>query len=241
MSTPASISDASEELYHLLTMPVFSEDTILKYGLQIAAGRDDFPNNDRVFRSLYGSSARVLKDQFEDLQISVNDEARLTRKENSSKGLCSFLMAHHWLWAAPKNATLMATRFGTCEDYCQGEHRWKWVRKIAALGEEKIRFEDRTTGQLSVEKSMFTISVDGTDFKSWEPKHPTKPIDTSYASHKFKSAGQRYEIAISIKMDKCVWISGPHRAGKHDMTIFHEGLKGMIQPGLGFRNHSMAV
>jgi hypothetical protein len=41
----------------------------------------------------------------------------------------------------------------------------------------------------------------------------------------------KYEIALSIFEAKCVWISGPHRGGKDDMTIFQEGLKGKIQPG----------
>ena len=213
------ISDA-EEYLDVLSMPIFSEDDVLRYGLDIATGRCNFSNNDRTFRALYGSSAKVLAEQFEDLQASTDVNVRLTRKENSSKGLRSFLMAHHWLWAAPKNVSLMATRFRVCEDYCQGEYRWKWVRKIAALAEVKIRLEDRFSGgQLSVDYKVFTLSLDGTDFRCWEPKHPTKPIDTGYASHKFKSAGLRYEVAISIETGKCLWISGPHSAGKHNMTI----------------------
>ena len=28
-----------------------------------------------------------------------------------------------------------------------------------------------------------------------------------------------------------MWISGPHQAGKHDMTIFWDQLKGMLEPG----------
>lgn len=217
--------------YDVMTMPVFSEDDVLRYGLTLATGRTDFRDNDSTFHALYGSSAKVLAEQFEDMQISENDKARLTRKDNSSKGLCSFLMAHHWLWAAPKNATLMATRFRVCVDYCQGKHLWKWIRRIAALAEEKIRLEDRFSGNLSVSYEVFTLLVDGTDFRCWEPKHPTLPIDTGYASHKFKSAGLRYKIALSVETGECVFISGPHPAGKHDMTVFREDLKSKIQPG----------
>ena len=77
----------------------------------------------------------------------------------------------------------------------------------------------------------FTLSVDGTDFPTWEPKHPTLPVDTKYASHKFKTAGYRYEIGLSARTGKCVHWSGPHKAGKHDMTIFREGFKWKLQPG----------
>ena len=72
--------------------------------------------------------------------------------------------------------------------------------------------------------------MDGTDFKTWEPKHPTKPIDTKYALHKIKSAGLRYELGISVKTGRCVWIHGPFPAGTHDMTIFWKALKYKIGP-----------
>ena len=216
----------------VLEEPVFSEDTVLEYGLEIASKRKKKSKNpNRIFHSIYGSLPLVLSDQFEDLQTSQHSKVRLDKADNSRRGLQFFLMAHHWLWAKPKNALVMATMFGVAEKYCQGEHLWRWVRKIAALQEEKIVWEDRTDEELAIEKETFTISVDGTDFAIWEPKHPTLPIDKSYASHKFKNAGLRYEIAVSVKTGRCVWIHGPHKAGVHDMTIFRSELKGKIQPG----------
>jgi hypothetical protein len=56
------------------------------------------------------------------------------------------------------------------------------------------------------------------------------PIDKCSHSHKFKHCAVKYEIALSVFQPKCVWISGPHRGGKHDNTIFREGLKHKIQP-----------
>jgi hypothetical protein len=64
----------------------------------------------------------------------------------------------------------------------------------------------------------------------WEGKHPTLPIDRSQCSHKFKHGAMKYEIAISTYSSKICWISGPHAGGKHDFTIFWEGLKQKIAP-----------
>jgi hypothetical protein len=41
----------------------------------------------------------------------------------------------------------------------------------------------------------------------------------------------KYEIAVDVYWSKVVWISGPHRGGKHDKAIFHEGLHNKIRPG----------
>ena len=184
-----------------------------------------------MFCSLFGSTPSVLADQFVDLQVTDVAEAMLDKQENSRRGLEGFLRAHYWLWTRPKNARIMAAHLDVSEKLCQGDPLWSWVRKIAALRVEKIVWNERTSGPISEEAETFTISVDGTDFKVWEPKHPTKPIDTKYASHKFKKAGLRYEIAISISTGRCVWIHGPFPAGTHDMTIFRKALKHKIKPG----------
>ena len=36
------------------------------------------------------------------------------------------------------NAEVMASHLGVAERYCRGEPLWRWVRKIAALKEEKV-------------------------------------------------------------------------------------------------------
>ena len=41
----------------------------------------------------------------------------------------------------------------------------------------------------------------------------------------------KYEIALSVFEPGCVWISGPHRGGKHDLTIFKQGLAKKIKNG----------
>lgn len=48
------------------------------------------------------------------------------------------------------------------------------------------------------------VSLDGVDFKIYEPS----PFNKKWFSHKFKAAGIRYEIGISIKCGDIVWASG---------------------------------
>ena len=73
----------------------------------------------------------------------------------------------------------------------------------------------------------------GTDFRVWEPKHPTLPYDKGFCSHKFNKAALRYEIAISLKASRMIWISGPHKGGRSDLQIFKEqnGLCQKIRKG----------
>ncbi len=75
--------------------------------------------------------------------------------------------------------------------------------------------------------SISKVSVDGTDFRINQPT----PFWKGWYSHKFKSAGVRYEVAISIQSGDIVWIHGPFPCGKFpDLTIFRMGLKRMLQP-----------
>ena len=94
---------------------------------------------------------------------------------------------------------------------------------------------------------LFFISVDGTDCKCNEPAHPDYPVDSKMKSEKFNKAGWKYEVAMLVHEPKIVWICGPHKASKHDMTTFREKLKGMLQelPGsmasvdLGYRTQEV--
>lgn len=61
------------------------------------------------------------------------------------------------------------------------------------------------------------VSVDGTDFRILEPE----PFDRKWFSHKFKTAGLRYEVAICIRTGMMVWVNGPFAAGSWpDLRIF---------------------
>jgi len=77
----------------------------------------------------------------------------------------------------------------------------------------------------------FCITVDGTDYRQEEKQHPEFNIDTKQFSKKFQHCACKFEIAICIWTSKVVWISGPHRGGKLDKTIFGEGLVHLIPAG----------
>jgi hypothetical protein len=56
-------------------------------------------------------------------------------------------------------------------------------------------------------------------------------FDPSLDDRPCRSEAVKYEIAILTYSSKVCWISGPHAGGKHDLTMFREGLKQKITPG----------
>jgi hypothetical protein len=85
-------------------------------------------------------------------------------------GFMMFLVAHFFLWTYPKNAHLIVSRFRICETYSKGRHLWKWIQRIAALKALKIKWDSRLD---SPDTENFVVTIDGTDFRIWEKKHPT--------------------------------------------------------------------
>jgi hypothetical protein len=73
-----------------------------------------------------------------DLQTTTIPGAALSKSVNSSKGLDCFFIAQNWLWIYHQNAKILADQFQICEDYAKGKKLWSWVRKIAALKDQKI-------------------------------------------------------------------------------------------------------
>ena len=72
------------------------------------------------------------------------------------------------------------------------------------------------------------VTVDGTDFRIWEPT----PFSASWYSHKFHGAGVRYEVVIAIDSGDIVAINGPFRPGDWpDILIFRDRTKGLLLEG----------
>lgn len=214
---------------------LLSPQDVLKKGFHVYNG---LPNNfvgpwterrTSEFKSIYGSSPVVLANQWYDL-MTTELNLGLTKADKSDKGFKMFLVAHHFLWAYPKNVKILGSAFSVCDRLVQGENLWRWVRMIAALKAIKIVWPEEDYNNPN--GPIYIISVDGTDFKVWEKKHPTMTIDKGQYSHKFNHGALKYEIAIDVYRCKVVWISGPHRAGMHDKTVFVEkGLRNKIPPG----------
>jgi hypothetical protein len=203
---------------------------VLKKGFT-AAGLPDVTHwterRTEEFRSHYGSSPVVLANIWYDL-TTTNIDTGLTENDKSPVGFKMFLIAHHFLWAYPKNSKMVASRFRICERNVRGEPLWRWLRMIAALKAKKIVWDKSLDDPKS---QVFILTVDGTDYKVWEKKHPHFTIDKKQYSQKYNHGALKYEIAIDVYRSIVVWISGPHRGGKHDRTIFAEGLQAKIRPG----------
>ena len=169
------------------------------------------------FQKHFGSSPLDIADCWYDL--CYYDTSVLSPKEKSDKGFTQFLAAQHWLWARPKNAEMFASRFGVSVQYVQGKRLWLWIERIANLAAKKIVWKKSIDAK---DTEVFAISADGVDFKLWERQHPDYPIDTKAMSHKFKSCGAKYIIALSVFEPKCLFIEGPFRGGKGDLDMFRE-------------------
>ena len=176
---------------------------------------------------MYGSTPEVMANMWSDLLRSDIPNAICTEDNKSLDGFRHFLMAHCFLWGYPRNFTWLRVMFFPIgEKESQGERFWRWVFKIQSLLPSTIKWMDRWDDPDDPNCEIFIIGVDGTDCKTWEPKHPTFPVDPKSMSHKFKHGGLKHEIAVAIYEDRIVWVNGPFPAGRHDMTIFREdGLK----------------
>ena len=172
------------------------------------------------FHMHYGSSPLDLADMWYDLTVGdhIPAELQLSIKEKSEKGFKRFLMTHFWLWAYPKNASMLASRFMICKRYCRGEHIFKWIMRVAALKAKKIVWDADSRGM-----DIFAFSHDGTDFKLQEQKHPVKNRDNTACSQKMNHGAAKYEVALSVFRPKCVHIAGPFKGGVHDKTMFWKG------------------
>lgn len=75
------------------------------------------------------------------------------------------------------------------------------------------------------EGKICRVSVDGTDFKIYEPA----PFNPKWWSHKLNCAGLRYEVALTIESGDIVWATGPFPCGEYpDVRIFRRSLKSML-------------
>ena len=64
------------------------------------------------------------------------------------------------------------------------------------------------------------------------PIHEPTPFSPEWCSHKFKGAGLRCEIGVSISSGDIVWVHEPFPCGSHsDLKIFRLGLKHALDVG----------
>jgi hypothetical protein len=75
------------------------------------------------------------------------------------------------------------------------------------------------------------MTIDGTDFKVLERRDENQQFDKTMFSVKHKAAGLKYEVGVCIRTGYIVWINSPFKGGRGDLTIFKNGLQGLLEPG----------
>ena len=203
-----------------MTWVILAPSEVLDLGLsylRLETRRWSEKKKNEDFKSLYGSSpstvAMIWSEMIQSTKILKEEE------RNSFK---SFMVAMHYLWARPKNSTILAVTMGISERDARGAPLWDWIKRIARLQEKKIDSSLTMT-------EKFAISADGVDFKVWEKKHPRYNIDKKACSHKFNSCAAKYLIALSLQESKVVFIAGPYIGGVSDTEMMvHSGLQDLL-------------
>ena len=190
----------------------FSPEAVKKLGSEIATKQPEGSIDGRTFIAFYGTSPEVLSECWD----------RIHKMLDKGK-------PKHLLWACmfmklylPEDVmcVLLSTSKPTFRKWA-----WKVIESLAIASVDIIKWENRKRNMPA--NALCCVCVDGTDFKTQEPY----PFNKTMMSHKFKGAALKYEVAISIYSGDIVWVYGPHRGAKHDLTIFREKLKTMLDEG----------
>ena len=115
------------------------------------------------FQQQYGSSPLDIADIWYDLVFAgdtyLSAELQITNVEKNNKGFKMYMMTHFFLWAYPKNSTMLATTFKVCERMSRGVYIWKWIKRIAALKGKKICWDNVSNSKYVQFLQMVLISI----------------------------------------------------------------------------------
>jgi DDE superfamily endonuclease len=169
------------------------------------------------FRSFYGIGPKACKNVFEEIK-----EKRLVKNPK----IDHFLVALSWMKQYPtesNHAGHWRLTENTSRNIC-----WKYAEAFQELKEHKIKWTCHDPDNLPDE--VFIASVDGVHCMISEIR--SNP-DKKWFSHKHKTAGVVYELAIAVFNGSLIWINGPFPAGQSDLAVFRKpgGLKSKIPDG----------
>eukprot|EP00541_Cyclophora_tenuis_P002875 CAMPEP_0116555576 /NCGR_PEP_ID=MMETSP0397-20121206/8225_1 /TAXON_ID=216820 /ORGANISM="Cyclophora tenuis, Strain ECT3854" /LENGTH=318 /DNA_ID=CAMNT_0004080865 /DNA_START=230 /DNA_END=1186 /DNA_ORIENTATION=- len=208
-------------------MPVSAEEVKVA-GLELV-----FPTNHRVFRRADDYFEKKFKTHFgRNSQTCAKVWSEVTKLEWLLERTHQKPQLKHFLWCmnfmhAYRTEGEACTMFD-CDEKTWRKWTWVYATAISKLTAKYVKFEDRLIGDT---QDVCTMTVDGTDFKIWEPRPFSKEQNKIWYSSKFKGAGVRYELAIAIKTGEIVWINGPFPCGwGPDLKIFNQTLKTCLLP-----------
>ena len=121
------------------------------------AKRWNLDRQEEEFHKHFGSSSSVIATIWSDLLVFSD----LEEKEKGKKGFKQYMVAMHFLWARPKNTSILASAMDISVDNASGRPLWKWVTRIGSLKAIKIH------ANFTVDE-IYAISADGSDFKIWK-------------------------------------------------------------------------
>jgi len=185
---------------------IMTADDILRYGLFYVGFGE---NRQRVveaksvdrFKAHYGPEPRTVKDIMSDVCSKFPDTC-----------FRDLLMGLNWLKMYDTEHVL-AGRWNFDESVCRAKCQ-ETTRRLESFRNELIVFDISRFRP----EDVHIISVDGVNFITQEFR--LNP-GTQWFDHKSHSPGLSYEFALSLSEDHCVWINGPHPAGKrHDKAVF---------------------
>ena len=205
-------------------MVTYSQEAVAQIGADIAFRRSNKCKcedtkekkktiKDRTFRAFYGRSAGDVKEIWETFHPHI--------KKPHLKHLFWTLMYLKLYLPVDITVVMLNTCRQTLEDQV-----WKWVYAIALKRGDFIKWENRNIN-LPDYDIWCRVTIDGTDFRIGEQF----PFDKRWKSPKAKGASVKYEVAVSIYSGDIVWIYGPHVGSKHDLTIFREELRQLLDEG----------
>lgn len=194
--------------------------------------------NHRRFKAWYGIDWKVMSVVWYLLR-SIRWMKKLKRKPNPIHLLwaLSFLKGYQkeeehaadvgkqektfrkWAWFYAEGIAKLVSRVVSFLNYYYYSYNFSYLFIIIF---RKIKLQNRFKGDAG---ELCLLTIDGTDFRIQEPWPYVKEKNRKWYSHKFKSAGVRYEIGICIKTGDICWFHGPFPASIPDITIFRMKLK----------------
>ena len=204
-------------------MVILTADEMLLCGLEIVGWTQERLNrrsratNSEQYSGMYGLAPEMTAQLCEDLQTTQAQKARVDNMD-----VDKLHWALHFLYRYPtenERENHWKITANTVRTAC-----WYYVDKIRHLKRSKIVWPE------FLPSDIWVMTVDGTHLVTLEPGDSDVPKDPSYYSFKHHSAGFNYEVGIHLFESKCIWLSGPHKAGTYnDAKIFAEkGLRAKL-------------
>ena len=216
----AEMSSDSEDEAFPENLIIPTSDEMLLHGLRLAGWdearlrRRKRETNVEQYMGLYWLHPAMTAQLCEDLQVTSVPEARIDKMS-----LDKLHWTLHFMYRYPREIE-RESMWQKCANTIRNAN-WLYIDKIRHLKKLKIKwpeFED---------SDIWVMTVDGTHLVTLEPGDSDIPKDPAYFSFKHHSAGFNYEVGIDLFKSRCIWLSGPHKAGTfNDAKVFRE--KGLM-------------